>query len=49
MVAFSREATSPLSFFVMEEVLLNLGMLFYKQLFTDLESAKLGSPTLTCS
>ncbi len=41
MVAFSREATSPLSFFVMEEVLLNLGMLFYKQLFTDLESAKL--------
>ena len=37
MVAFSREATSPLSFFVMEEVLLNLGMLFYKQLFTDLE------------
>ena len=36
MVAFSREATSPLSFFVMEEVLLNLGMLFYKQLFTDL-------------
>lgn len=49
MVAFSREATSPLSFFVMEEVLLNLGMLFLSSCSPIWSPQSSGSPTLTCS